>query len=298
MPRLTIITINKNNAGGLSRTLESIWEQQSFNDFEHIVIDGESCDESVDIIKKYDKKLSYWVSEPDRGIYNAMNKGIAMAKGDYLLFLNSGDWLEYDILTSVFKTNFVEDIVYADLYFFRNDGDIELSSYPDKISLSFILSHSLGHPSTFIKRDLFKYMVYEEKYKIISDWVFFVKQILFYNCTTKHLNLATTYFNVYGISSDPQNKALILQEQSDFFKDGSLHLIFDFYNEYNILKKKSEIQEKTLNVISKNRVQQLVNSIWVQRKVRQCLKMIFLFEKISKIKLFSKIRFYKLFIWY
>lgn len=288
MPRLTIITINKNNAEGLNRTLMSIWEKQSFDDFEHIVIDGGSCDASVDIIKKYDKELAYWVSETDRGIYNAMNKGIAMSKGDYLLFLNSGDWLENDVLTRVFKTGFVEDIVYADLYFFRNDGDIEISSYPDKISLSFILSHSLGHPSTFIKRDLFKYMMYEEKYKIISDWVFFVKQILFFNCTTKHLNLATTYFNVYGISSDPQNKALILQEQADFFKDGTLHLIFDFYNEYNILKKKSEIQEKTLNIISKNRVNQLVNSIWVQRKVRQCVKLLFLFERMSKIKLFSK----------
>ena len=126
-PQLSIITINRNDAQGLEKTLESIWKKQSFKDFEHIIIDGASTDNSINIIKKYASHLSYWVSEPDKGIYNAMNKGIIKAKGNYLLFLNSGDWLENDILARVFKENFTEDIVYADLYQYHNADDIQIS---------------------------------------------------------------------------------------------------------------------------------------------------------------------------
>ena len=90
-----------------------------------------------------------------------MNKGIIKAKGNYLLFLNSGDWLENDILARVFKENFTEDIVYADLYLYRNADDVQISPYPDKLTLPFIYNYSLGHPSTFIKRELFKNMLYE-----------------------------------------------------------------------------------------------------------------------------------------
>ena len=94
MPQLSIITINRNDAKGLEHTLKSVWKMQTFKDFEHIIIDGASCDGSVDVIKKYATKLAYWISEPDKGVYNAMNKGIVKAQGEYLLFLNSGDWLE------------------------------------------------------------------------------------------------------------------------------------------------------------------------------------------------------------
>ena len=92
MPKLSIITINLNNAEGLRKTIPSVISQ-TYCDFEYIVIDGGSTDGSVDVIKKYADKLSYWVSEPDAGIYNAMNKGIRKAGGEYCQFLNSGDWL-------------------------------------------------------------------------------------------------------------------------------------------------------------------------------------------------------------
>lgn len=279
MPRLTIITINRNDAEGLERTLMSVWERQTFEDFEHIIIDGASTDNSVDVIRKYERKLAYWISEPDKGVYNAMNKGILKSKGDYLLFLNSGDWLENDILARVFSEELVEDIVYADLYFFRQADDIELGPYPDKLTLPYILTHSLGHPSTFIKRELFENMLYEEKYRIISDWVFFVKQILLFNRTTRHLNTATTYFNVYGISSDPKNKDLILQEQTDFFENGFSHIIREFYQENVALQEKAEAQERALSILSKRRVQQLLDSVWIQRKARQYIKFLFLIER-------------------
>ena len=292
-PQLSIITINRNDAQGLEKTLESIWKKQSFKDFEHIIIDGASTDNSINIIKKYASHLSYWVSEPDKGIYNAMNKGIIKAKGNYLLFLNSGDWLENDILARVFKENFTEDIVYADLYQYRNADDIQISPYPDKLTLPFIYNYSLGHPSTFIKRELFKNMLYEEKYRIISDWAFFIKQILLFNRTTKHLNFAVSYFNVYGISSDPKSGNLIMQERSDFFKNNFniVYIVDSDKSKCNIEYKgiavkyvddvKDELKNYKIIIMTANRN---VDTVWIQRKARQYIKFLFLIERFLKRK--------------
>ena len=90
--KISIITINYNNKSGLEKTIESVL-QQTYDNIEYLVIDGNSTDGSKDVIKKYKHRISYWVSEPDSGIYNAMNKGGTKATGDYLLFLNSGDVL-------------------------------------------------------------------------------------------------------------------------------------------------------------------------------------------------------------
>lgn len=271
MLRLSIITINRNNARGLEQTLWSVWEKQSFKDFEHLIIDGDSTDDSVSVIRKYASKLAYWTSEPDKGIYNAMNKGVLKAKGEYLLFLNSGDWLEDDILQQVFKEKLVEDIVYADLYYNYSIEKVTLESYPDKLTVPYLLTSSLGHPSSFIRKDLFRKKMYEEKYRIISDWVFFVKMIVLEGCTTKHMNIATTHFDAYGISSVPENLDLILREKKEFFDNEFPHLICDLFQEY-------EIMNKTLNTISKNRVQRIISSKWVQKRVRQYVKILFAIE--------------------
>ena len=117
MKKLSIITVNKNNAEGLRKTIESV-VCQTFKDFEYIVIDGASTDESVAVIETYLANVTYWVSKPDRGIYEAINKGIKVAVGEYCLFLNSGDYLSSDsILEKAFSYGFFEDIVYGDVIF-------------------------------------------------------------------------------------------------------------------------------------------------------------------------------------
>lgn len=95
--KLSIITINFNNEKGLKKTLESV-SIQTYKNFEFIIIDGGSTDNSVNIIKEYQPIITYWLSEPDKGIYNAMNKGIAQAHGEYCIFMNSGDTF-YDAST-------------------------------------------------------------------------------------------------------------------------------------------------------------------------------------------------------
>ncbi len=184
MPQLSIITINFNNKKGLKKTIPSVI-RQSFSDYEYIIIDGGSTDGSVDLITQYSGKITSWISEPDKGIYNAMNKGIKRAKGVYCLFLNSGDcFMDNDILNKVFSIPFTEDIVFGDTICVN----MRLS-YPSKISLSYLISKSLPHQSSFIKRSLFdRFGNYNEENRIVSDWEFGLKAILLYNCSYRYLS--------------------------------------------------------------------------------------------------------------
>ena len=109
--KYSIITVNYNNKEGLRRTIESVIHQ-TFHDYEFIIIDGGSTDGSMDVLKEYDAQINYWVSEPDSGIYNAMNKGIAKAKGEYLNFMNSGDcFYTADVLEKVSLYNSNADFI-------------------------------------------------------------------------------------------------------------------------------------------------------------------------------------------
>ncbi|GAT62862.1 glycosyltransferase family 2 protein [Paludibacter jiangxiensis] len=205
MCKLSIISINRNNADGLRKTIESV-VSQTFTDFEYIVIDGASTDGSVDIIKQYSGRITYWVSEPDKGIYNAMNKGILKATGEYCLFLNSGDWLvNENILSDIKFYQRIEDIIYGNLIYLYNDKDpstmfgiieTEITFY------NFFATQSIPHQAAFIKRALFeKYGLYDESYSVVSDWLFFVKTIIFGNVSLKYININITNFDPYGISS-------------------------------------------------------------------------------------------------
>ena len=102
--KLSIITVNRNNAGGLKKTIDSV-TAQTYTGFEFIIIDGASEDDSPRIIREHAGRLSYWISEPDNGTYDAMNKGIRAATGEYCLFLNSGDFLIHPgVLEEIFNS--------------------------------------------------------------------------------------------------------------------------------------------------------------------------------------------------
>ena len=147
--KLSIITINYNNAIGLKKTIESLIEQ-SYQEYEYIVIDGGSDDGSKEVIWESLRYVSSWCSEKDTGVYNAMNKGIMRATGEYLLFLNSGDYL-YDstVLEDVTSTLSGEDIIYGDLLYVENGVEREVCVYPTTLNLDYFFEHSLGHPATF-----------------------------------------------------------------------------------------------------------------------------------------------------
>jgi len=201
--KLSIITINLNNASGLEKTIQSVINQ-TFTDFEYIVIDGNSTDGSVDIINIHSSKINYWVSEPDIGIYNAMNKGIRKAQGEYCLFLNSGDTLvDKNILEKVFNENLHEDIIYGNMYYNRDNGEKTLWICPDKLTFRTFLQSTLCHPASFIKKQLFfEISLYDETLKIISDWVFFIIAIVIHNKSYIHLPYCISNFEGGGISEN------------------------------------------------------------------------------------------------
>ena len=209
---LSIITVNLDDKSGLSRTVESI-KNQNFQDFEFIIIDGGSKDESLEVIKENESLIDYWVSEKDSGIYNAMNKGINKASGKYILFLNSGDYLlSKDALSIDFKT-ITQDIVYGHLTH-NNNNVLNTSAYKDNIDLGFFFESTLPHGSTFIKRELFlNYGLYKTDYIIVSDWIFFLERIVIDSCSTLNLNKAVSVFTLGGISTRPENKDLVKQER-------------------------------------------------------------------------------------
>ena len=181
-PKLSIVTINRDNAAGLRATLESTFgAQPGFSDWEQIVVDGASSDGSFAEVDRYrgDPHLGWCVSEPDAGIYNAMNKGAAHARGDYLLFLNSGDTLLPDVLERVFSEDLRWDIVYGDLIMVRGDRE-ETKAFPPAESIRpwFFLTSSLPHPASFISSGLFRSIGgYDESYRIVSDALFFLEEI-------------------------------------------------------------------------------------------------------------------------
>ncbi|MFC0605123.1 glycosyltransferase family 2 protein [Winogradskyella pulchriflava] len=217
--QLSIITINYNNAFGLKKTMESV-AVQTWKSFEHIVVDGNSTDESVNIIKSFDYKNLNWVSEPDTGIYNAMNKGIDKASGKYLLFLNSGDVLEStNVLAKVhgyFEKNYS---VLSGNIIFNEERGARLRVHPEKMTFSYLVGNAISHPSTFIKRELFeKYGKYDEDFKIVSDWAFFIKVLGLSNETYMMLPETITIFDVEGVSTQQENLKNIYKERNEVLK--------------------------------------------------------------------------------
>lgn len=201
MMKLSIITINYNNAEGLRKTIRSVAGQTS-REYEYIVIDGGSDDGSKEIIIEHKDQMSYWCSEKDSGIYNAMNKGILKAKGDYLLFLNSGDCLHHPtVLEEVSALLSGEDIIYGDLLYVGNGSAATAYTYPEVLNIDYFLEHSLGHPASFIRRELFKDCLYNESLKIVSDWEFFVRKIVLEEVSYKHIATTITDFDMGGIST-------------------------------------------------------------------------------------------------
>lgn len=212
-PLLSIITVNLNDVKGLERTLNSVFEQ-TWREFEFIVVDGASSDGSKELIESHNEKIDRWISEPDSGIYNAMNKGIEMSTGQYLLFLNSGDILNTNnILEESYRHLTHEEIIYFNVLVEEKD-QLKLIEYPQQLRFSDLLYGTLCHQSVFIKKELFhKTGKYDETLKIVSDWKFLIISLFKENCTYKKVDLQLSIVNSEGISALAENESLILAER-------------------------------------------------------------------------------------
>ncbi len=217
--RLSIVTINWNNAAGLEKTMQSV-AAQTFKEFEYIVVDGASTDDSVNVIKSHESGFAHlkWVSEADSGIYNAMNKGIHMASGDYIQILNSGDCLAASDVTERMLKALEEkecpSILYGNMVKCFPDGRrmLDKSFAGKEITMLGMYTGTLNHDPAYICRDLFeKYGYYDESLKIVSDWKWYLQAIILGGEKPVYTDLDITLFDMTGISET--NKELGRKER-------------------------------------------------------------------------------------
>jgi len=219
MIELSIITINYNNVNGLKKTIDSVLEQ-TYTTIEYIIIDNVSNDGSTELVKTYSNKITKFISEKDSGVYNAQNKGIALAKGKYLLFLNSGDFLcDKNVLQSVFNEKPTEDIVYGNMRINWGNNSVSNGFMPDIITKEQMFKDTLWHPVSLIKRSLFeKYGAYNENYKLVADYDFFFRTIIKEKASTKHVNIFVAEFSTDGLSSAKNSKEREQEERKEVQK--------------------------------------------------------------------------------
>lgn len=220
MAKVSIITISYNNAKGLKETIESV-VMQDFDDYEYIVIDGGSSDDSKNILNHYSDHIAYWVSEPDNGVYHAMNKGIAAAKGEYLHFLNSGDkYAAKDILSKLFSQEYAEPLVRTVQVCDYGARQVDWNNLGDReVTLYDMYTNTMLHQATFIHRNLFdKYGLYDENLKIVSDWKFFLKAIVGGEKTI-FVNIRSVIFEMNGISTTKSYGELHLEEREKVLQE-------------------------------------------------------------------------------
>ena len=212
--KLSIITVNLNNREGLRKTARSI-KEQTFKGFEWIVVDGASTDGSKYVLEEYAGFISWSVSESDEGIYDAMNKGLAKASGEYVQFLNSGDsYIDRDVLQRVFGGNCLADVNYGDQWCVHGDSVVEKRCYPDRMDLSFLFRAPLGHQASFIETRIAKAHPYRVEYTISADRAFFMELYLS-GASFHHLGFPVVLFDTEGIGS---NKTTWEQRKDQLWK--------------------------------------------------------------------------------
>ena len=205
---LSIITINRNNAKGLEKTMCSV-ATQTITGFEYLVIDGASTDDSFEVIKANESKFAHlkWLSEPDTGIYNAMNKGLRMASGDYIQILNSGDCLASEDVTekmiAALEKTGNPSVLYGNMVKCFPDGRrlVDRSFCGNEITMLGMYLGTLNHDPVYVRRDLFeKYGYYDESLKIVSDWKWYMQALILGDEKPQYVDLDVTLFDMTGIS--------------------------------------------------------------------------------------------------
>jgi glycosyltransferase involved in cell wall biosynthesis len=222
MPKVSIITIVWNDAKGLEKTIQSVIHQ-TYENIEYIIIDGGSTDATVDIIKKYKNKIDYWVSEKDKGIYDAMNKGIQAATGTWVNFMNAGDtFVDNEVLEKINFESFKNDIL---VYGKKLQNNKIINPLPIKV-LEVGEIHA-NHQSMFFNKYLLENeLKYDLQYKIYADYELVNKIYLKYPKQNVFIDQLIADFEGGGVSSVPS-----VQKRKDKYK-----IVFKYYGFLGLIK--------------------------------------------------------------
>lgn len=221
MPLLSVITICRNIARTIGPTCESI-SGQTYPDYEWIVVDGNSTDGTLDVLSAYRERMSVLISEDDDGIYNALNKGIRAATGEWIICINGGDMLASpDVLERMAPgLNGDADIVYGDTLLAR-EGRVVKPLRADRVEDAgklFFVTDNINHQSAFIRRELFeRYGLYDERYAIRADyekWIVFAEN----NCRFEKKDIFVAVYDMDGLSSVDVSHGLSAEERKQIRK--------------------------------------------------------------------------------
>lgn len=202
--KLSVVTVCRNNLEGLKRTYESVWSQTRLDVIEHVVIDGASTDGTREWLEENNEKIDRWMSEPDKGIYNAMNKALGLVSGEYTLFLNSGDEFASDDVVErcLPYLDGTTDIIYGDVMAVKPDeGTIRRWNYPERLTTWHFIEGTLCHQSLFIRSGLHRENHYDESFRIVADYALLLRLIILEGRTTKKVPLAVCNYYFDGMSS-------------------------------------------------------------------------------------------------
>lgn len=238
MTKISIITVNFNNQAGLLATIKSVSAQTSKN-FEYIIVDGGSGDADQKILNENKADIDILISEPDSGIYNAMNKGIKIAKGEYLLFLNSGDVLHNASVIERVSNAVSEsiDLYYGDIIYKMTNQPDKTVYFPKNLNFNYFYKYNISHQASFIKRDLFYNIgFYNESKKIVSDWEFFMVALFKHQINYLHLNFIICDYDGNGLSSNLENHPEMFDERESTIKT----YFPGFIEDYKLLNKFSD----------------------------------------------------------
>lgn len=210
--KVSIITISYNNLEGLKDTYKSI-HQQTFRDFEWIVVDGGSTDGTKQFLEEHDSELSFWCSEPDKGVYNAQNKGTEKARGEYCIYMNSGDSFFADnVLEKVFEKETDADIIYGNWMLIFEDGRALLGNAPEATDLAYFYDDNMCHQSMLIRTEAVKNRPYDESFRIYADWEEWLA-LLMQGKKFERRDLTICNFMVGGISTGDNASAELKAER-------------------------------------------------------------------------------------
>ena len=205
--KFSVITINYNNSAGLRRTIESVLAQDADN-YEYIVVDGASSDGSREVLEEFAGKIGTIVREPDNGVYEAMNKGIDLAEGDYLIFMNSGDcFCNPGVLSEVGRLTGGQDFIYGNTEY--SDGRRRLSKNEPAL-FSYLYMGCWCHQSMFIKSSVLKSLHYDESLKLAADWKLYLQTIVKGDASFLPVDVFVALYDAEGLSS---TNAEALQEE-------------------------------------------------------------------------------------
>ena len=232
--RLSLVTINYNNAEGLRKTLASV-SAQSYSDFEHVIVDAAYTDGSVDIIKEYADQVLYpvvWSSEKDKGVYDGMNRGIKKATGEYVWILNSGDCAAatdtVERIMHILEKSNIDILLGNKIHVYPGDKKLndpllvkrvnDEKPRPMDVSMLTFYTGTVPQDAAFVRRELFeKYGYFDEKMKICADWKLYLNMIALGGIQPMYVNVDVVLFDMTGISNE--NHELRIAEREAYLED-------------------------------------------------------------------------------